>query len=120
MTSDYLNLRHVDYELCVVEGQGILAVLIFPTVVRGTPLWTAHSVRKASIGSMRDARRAGTAHARRPTPTSANQTSAKVGGSMGLTPYRKPESARARRSSCPASSAGNALRFAWKSTAEEE
>jgi len=36
MTSDYLNLRHVDYELCVVEGQGILAVLIFPTVVRGT------------------------------------------------------------------------------------
>src|SRR5206468_11947897 len=59
------------------------------------PLWTAHSERKASIRSMRDARRARTAHARRPTPTSANQTSAKVRGSMGLTPYRKPESARA-------------------------
>ena len=53
------------------------------------PLWTAHSVRKASIRSMRDARRARTAHARRPTPTSANQTSAKVRGSMGTHPIQE-------------------------------
>ena len=40
---------------------------------------------RATIGSTRDARRAGTAHAVSATPTSPMPTAMNVGGSVGLT-----------------------------------
>src|SRR2546422_11483197 len=48
----------------------------------------AHSQRSAAIGSMREARRAGTKQARSATEQSTTATEANVAGSAELTPYR--------------------------------
>ena len=150
----------------MVEGQGILAVLIFPAVVGGRGrswlrsglvvtqvslsfillvgavllMKSVHEIRGTSPGFSRgtltgvvdpfvsgyDVPRAKAFHPARPngarqeTDTNERQSNEREGQRVHGTHPIQETGKCASRSSCPASSAGKALRFAWKSTAEEE
>jgi len=74
-------------------GHGALHILPMSKKYRRRPILkvvasggTAYSLRSATIGSTRDARRAGAAIARSATPTSTRLTNPKVVGSSGRTP----------------------------------